>query len=324
MANRGSMMRKGIKLACIGGGTGLSTTLRGLKKYTDNITAIVTVADNGGSSGMLRREMNILPPGDIRNCLLALAETEPMLEQLFQYRFKEGSMEGQNLGNLFIAALTDIYQHFGLAVEKANEVLRVKGKVVPVTLEHIQLKALYEDGTTMIGEHEIVVASKADRKAIVEVELIPKEPEAYSHVIEAIYEADAVILGPGSLFTSIIPNLLVKGVSEALKATQAKVIYVANLMTQPGETDNYTLMDHLKKIEVYLEKGCIDYVIANNAFVDGEVLHHYLEDGAMRVVNDCKDAYLVVEIPIAGVEDREHYIRHDADILARVIIDILE
>jgi uncharacterized cofD-like protein len=205
------------RVTCIGGGTGLSTMLRGLKLFTPELTAIVTVADNGGSSGKIRREMNILPPGDIRNCILALAETEPIMEEIFQHRFREGSLEGQNLGNLFLAALTQIYGSFEQAVEKANEVLRVKGQVLPVTTENVELLATYEDGSQVLGEHEIVYTNKVVRKRIVRVQLVPEQPEAHLKAIEAILKADIIVLGPGSLYTSIIPNLLVKGISEAIK-----------------------------------------------------------------------------------------------------------
>ncbi len=307
-----------MKLACIGGGTGLSTILRGLKKHSDNITAIVTVSDNGGSSGILRREMNMLPPGDIRNCLLALAETEPVFEDLFQYRFKEGSLRGQNLGNLFLAALTDMYQNFGHAVEKANDILRVRGRVLPVTLEDIELEAHFVDGTTLVGETQIVEACKEERKEIKKISLLPANPKVHSHVIDAIEEADIVLLGPGSLFTSIVPNLLVDGVAEALKRTKAKVVYVGNIMTQPGETEGFSLSDHLGVIESYLEPNTIDMVVCNSAHVNGDILKNYLQDGAAFVRNDC-ESYLVIEAPMALVEDKEKHIRHDADVLAEII-----
>jgi uncharacterized cofD-like protein len=243
------MITKNKKIVCIGGGTGLSTMLMGLKQYTNNLTAIVTVSDNGGSSGILRREMNILPPGDIRNCLLALAETQPIMEEIFQYRFSEGSLEGQNFGNLFIAALNGIYGSFEVAVEKATEVLAVKGKVLPVTVENVELCASYKDGSVIVGESEIVIANKMERKEIDKVSLVPRTPKAYNKVLDAILEADIIVLGPGSLYTSIIPNLLVKGITEAIKESQGQLVYVSNIMTQPGETDKYTLNKHINIIE---------------------------------------------------------------------------
>jgi len=312
------------RVVCVGGGTGLSTMLRGLKRHTDELTAIVTVADNGGSSGILRREMNILPPGDIRNCLMALAETEPIMHEIFNYRFSEGSLDGQNLGNLFLAALTGIYGSFEKAVEKANEVLAVKGQVLPVTTENVQLRATYEDGTKITGEHEIVYTNKVVRKKIHEVELVPGSPKAYTKSIEAILKADLIILGPGSLFTSIIPNLLVDGISEAIKSSFATVIYVGNIMTQPGETDTFTLKMHVEEVEKYLGKGVIQYVVANNTAIDNAVEVHYKDDDAIVVENDLNvdTDYNVIETDFAILSKSNGYLRHDAKKLAEIIIEL--
>jgi len=298
--------------------------LRGLKLYTDEITAIVTVADNGGSSGILRREMNMLPPGDIRNCLVALAETEPLMQEVFKYRFKEGSLEGQSLGNLVMAALTDIYGSFEKAIEKTNEVLAVKGQVLPVTTEDVQLKATYEDGSKVVGEHEIVFTNKIVRKKIMNVELIPSEPQAYVKAIEEIYKADVIVLGPGSLFTSIIPNLLVRGISEAIRDSYAKIVYVGNIMTQPGETDNFTLKMHIDAIEEYLGKQVIEYVIANHSILDEDTEVHYREDDAIVVTNDIADDvhYNVIETDFALKTGKDGYIRHDSNRLAEIIIKL--
>ncbi|MBN2221702.1 MAG: YvcK family protein [Vallitaleaceae bacterium] len=313
------------RVVCVGGGTGMSTMLRGLKEYTDEITAIVTVADNGGSSGVLRKEMNMLPPGDIRNCLLALAETEPIMQEVFQYRFQEGSLQGQNMGNLFLAALTDIYGSFERAVEKANEVLAVKGQVLPVTTENVQLKATYEDGTTITGEHEIVYMNKVLRKKIQKVELLPESPKAYTRAIEALKKADIIVLGPGSLYTSLLPNLLVDGISEAIRESLATVVYVGNIMTQPGETDNYTLAMHLESIERCLGKGVIEYIIANRTILDKSVEEHYFEDGAIVVRNDLEDQRYysnVIETDFAILSPNHRYIRHDTKKLAQIIMDL--
>lgn len=310
------------RVACIGGGTGLSTMLRGLKLYTTELTAIVTVADNGGSSGQIRREMNILPPGDIRNCILALAETEPIMEEIFQHRFQEGSLKGQNLGNLFLAALTQIYGSFEKAVEKTNEVLRVKGQVLPVTTVDVELLATYEDGTQVLGEHEIVYTNKVVRKRIEKVALIPEHPEAYSKAIEAILKADIIVLGPGSLYTSIIPNLLVKGISDAIKKSNGTVVYVGNIMTQPGETDKYTLKMHVDAIEDYLGIGVIRYVIANQTELDKDIEGQYLDDEAIVVQNDYynKTDFEIIKTDFAIVSDCTKYLRHDAKRLAEVIM----
>jgi uncharacterized cofD-like protein len=298
--------------------------LRGLKIYTDELTAIVTVADNGGGSGILRREMNMLPPGDIRNCLLALARTEPILHDIFNYRFSEGSLDGQNLGNLFLAALTDIYGSFEKGVEKANEVLAVQGQVIPVTTENIQLGATYEDGSKILGEHEIVYTNKVVRKKISEVELVPPKPEAYFKAIEAILKADIIVLGPGSLFTSIIPNLLVNGIGKAVEQSLGTVVYVGNIMTQPGETDEFTLKMHVDEIEKYLGKNVIECVIANNTKLDKEIEGHYLEDDAIVVKNDLDigENYNIIETNFAILSKCTRYLRHDAKRLAEIIIEL--
>lgn len=312
------------KIVCIGGGTGLSTMLRGIKRYTNNLTAIVAVSDNGGSSGILRREMNMLPPGDIRNCLLALAETEPIMEKVLKYRFTEGSLEGQNIGNLFLAALNGIYGSFELAVEKANEVLAVKGTVLPVTTENVELCAIHDDGSMTIGESEIVIESKIHRKPIKRVNLKPKKPKAYYKAINALEQADIIIVGPGSLYTSIIPNLLVDGISEAICRSTAKKVYVSNIMTQPGETDHYTLKDHLDTLTQYMGQDVIDYLIVNDQPIVDAVLKLYEEDGAKQVIIDVKgnERRKVVRRPLIKVNEKDKYIRHDHNELAKVIMGL--
>ncbi|GMQ60211.1 hypothetical protein AN1V17_46110 [Vallitalea sediminicola] len=317
-----------IKIVTMGGGTGLSTMLRGLKKYTENLTAVVTVSDNGGSSGILRRELDMLPPGDIRNCILALAETEPIMEKVFQYRFTEGSLSGQNFGNLFLAALNGIFGSFEQAIEKTSEVLAVKGKVLPVTTENVELCALFDDLVIIEGESEIVQRCKNDRKNINDVWLQPKNPEPYDKVIDDINEADILVLGPGSLYTSIIPNLLVKDISQVIKKSKPTVIYVSNIMTQPGETDNYNLTDHINVIEKYLGKGIIDYIIVNDQEIPNEILELYIEDGAIPVTYDenlLKDKGIkVLEAPLLKILNGTTLIRHNSDKLAEVIISILK
>ncbi len=326
----GDSMNKEIEssnIVAIGGGTGLSTMLRGMKKYTSNLTAVVTVADNGGSSGILRKEFNMLPPGDIRNCILALAQTEPLLEKVFQYRFSEGSLAGQNFGNLFLAALNNIFGSFEQAVEKTSEVLAVKGKVLPVSMENIQLCAVYEDGTQMIGESEIVSTSKRLRKAIKEISLIPKNPEPYEKALHAIKQAELIILGPGSLYTSIIPNLLIKSIKEAIIESSAKVIYVSNIMTQPGETDGYQLGDHIAVIEKYLGTNQIDYVIINNETIPNTILDRYLDDEA-DIVKYNVNALIhkgihIIEAPVLKIVPEKHLIRHNSEKLADIIVNLV-
>ena len=316
-----------INIVTMGGGTGLSTMLRGLKKYTDNLTAVVAVSDNGGSSGILRRELDMLPPGDIRNCILALAETEPLMKKVFQYRFTEGSLSGQNLGNLFLAALNGIFGSFEKAVEKTSEVLAVKGRVLPVTIENVELCALFDDSLIVEGESQIVQRCKNDRKNIKDIWLNPQNPSPYEKVIESIYEADILILGPGSLYTSIIPNLLVKDIAKAIKNSKPTVIYVSNIMTQPGETDNYNLIDHVNVIEKYLGKGIIDYIIVNNQKIPDEILKLYIDDGAIPVKYEknvlSNKEIRVLEAPLLKILNGTTLIRHNSDKLAEVIISIL-
>ncbi|NDL67189.1 YvcK family protein [Clostridiales bacterium F-3ap] len=320
------MCEDSVKIVCIGGGTGLSTMIRGLKHYTDQLTAVVTVADNGGGSGILRREMNMPPPGDVRNCLLALAETESILEHVFQYRFKDGCMKGQNLGNLFLAALYDMYGGFDVAVEKATEVLAVKGKVLPVTIEDIHLAATYEDGSEIVGEHEIVFVNKIERKRIAEVRLLPGKPKAYRKALEALEEADLIVLGPGSLFTSIIPNLLVEGVCQTIRKGKALVVYVSNIMTQPGETDRYTLKNHVEAMEAYLGTGAIHAVVVNGEPIPEEYLRLYEEDGCTSVEMDLEEGngMRIVSAPLLQISHEKRHIRHDPEELAKVILRVFK
>lgn len=310
------------KIVCVGGGTGLSTLLRGLKLFSEHITAIVTVADNGGSSGQLRREMGILPPGDIRNCVLALAEIEPLMEEVYQYRFSEGSLKGQNLGNLIIAALTDISGSFEKAVEQLSDILAVKGKVLPVTNEKIELMATYADGSRIFGEEEIVYQNKVSRKKIQTIEMLPKTPLANTKAIQALEEADIIVLGPGSLYTSLIPNLLVKGIPEAIRAAKAKVIYIGNLMTQPGETDFYCLSDHIDAIERILGKKAIDIIAIDGNSLSSESLQFYEADDSYPVRNDLQEnsEYNIVSGDLSIADGL--YIRHNPRALAEFILGV--
>ena len=316
------------KIVALGGGTGLSTMLRGLKKWTPNLTAIVTVSDNGGNSGLLREEMNMLPPGDIRNCLVALANTEPIMEKLLQHRFKEGVLEGQNFGNLFLAALSGISGSFEEAVRVTEKVLAITGKVVPVTLEKVDLKADFDDGKQVFGEMQIVAYSKTTKARIKEIVLEPANPEPTPDAIEAIYRADAIVLGPGSLYTSIIPNLLVHDIPKAMKEAKGRVIYISNIMTQPGETIGFGVYDHVKELEHYLGKGVIDTVIVNSQQVPKDWLEKYLEDGADMIGFEPlifkKEKIEVIRAPIMKINEKKKVIRHDSDKLSKIIMDLLK
>lgn len=315
----------GPKIVAIGGGTGMSTMLRGLKEFSSNITAIVTVADDGGGSGVLREDLGILPPGDIRNCILALADTEPIMEKLLQYRFQEGMLKGQSFGNLFLAAMNGISVSFEEAVKKMSDVLAVKGRVLPVSLQNIKLCAELEDGYIICGESKITKRCGEPSGKIRRVFLEPEEVQCLSEVNEAITSADIIILGPGSLYTSIIPNLLVKGVCEALKKSRALKLYVSNIMTQPGETDGYSVLDHIQAIERHSYRGIIDHCIVNTARIPPELMQNYLNDGADIVKVDF-DEIKKHGIGVTGgdfLSIRNNLVRHDAGKLAETIMDLL-
>ncbi len=308
---------KGKKIVVIGGGHGLSSLLRGIKKYTSNITAIVTVADDGGSSGELRKRIGILPPGDIRNCLSALSNDEELITQLFQYRFgEEAGLNGHSLGNLLITALADITGSFEEAVAESGRVLAVQGKVFPSTLHDVRLVAqVYlpdENKEVKVrGESEI---PKKGRK-VKRVWLEPNNPLAYPPTIQAILNADIIIIGPGSLFTSIIPNLLVPDISEAIRVSRALKFYVCNVATQPGETEGYTCGDHIKSVEEILGKGLFDAIVCNDRF-SGR-----LPDDIEYVINEEE---LEKRFPIysANLNDDEAPWRHDSQKLASAIMDL--
>ena len=259
----------------IGGGTGQSVFLRGLKKRTRNITAIVTVADDGGGSGVLREDLGMLPPGDIRNCLLALANIEPTMKEVMQYRFTEGALKGQSFGNLFLAAMNGLYGNFEVALYKMSQIFAITGKVLPVTLNDINLIAKLKNGKIVKGESRIPKEVKDDKTYIERVYLDEQDAVPLDEVINSIENADIIIMGPGSLYTSIIPNLLVNGVVDAIEKSKAPKVYICNIMTQPGETDNYTVGDHIELLNKYLKNRKIDIVIASNTKLKKEIVKKY-------------------------------------------------
>lgn len=311
------------KIVALGGGTGLSHLLRGLKHYSSSITAIVTVADDGGSSGLLRRDLGMLPPGDLRNCIVALSNIEPMMEKLLSYRFDEGCLKGHSFGNLFIAAMNGLYGNFVEAIKRAGDVLAIRGRVLPVTAENVNLRAYLENGDVAFGESKIPLAGMRAASPILRVELVPDTALPCPGVIESIEEADLIILGPGSLYTSIIPNLLVKKVAEAVRAAHAPRLYVCNIMTQPGETDNKTAFDHVKAIIEH--GGAVDYCLVNKGRIDPDILINYHKDGADVVKIDKKrfaDAGIsLIEADVAGIIG--DYVRHDPKKLAYQIARFL-
>lgn len=309
------------RIAAIGGGHGLSAMLRGLKRYTKHITAIVTVADDGGGSGMLREDLGMLPPGDIRNCIMALANTEPTMERLLNYRFTEGSLSGQSFGNLFLAAMNGISGSFDEAVQRMGEVLAITGSVLPVTNQNVYLEAEFDNGSRTLGESKIFYAKKINDCRIRQVRLVPEHPQALQDSIDAIRQADIIVIGPGSLYTSIIPNFLVDGISEAIRSSGAVREYILNIMTQDGETDGYTGEDHVRALLEHAGGDVIDVCIANNAPVPEKWLAPYRQEGVGPIEVDRAG------IEALGVAVREfplcrpgRYIRHDADALSRAIL----
>ncbi|WP_142415147.1 gluconeogenesis factor YvcK family protein [Hathewaya massiliensis] len=316
------LLVKGPKVVVIGGGTGLSNLLRGMKRFTSNITAIVTVADDGGGSGVLRDDLGMLPPGDIRNCILALAHTEPVMEELLQYRFTDGRLKGQSFGNLFLAAMDGISENFMEAVQKVSSVLAVTGKVLPVTLENVKLKARLKNGNIVEGESNIPKEAIKQNSSIERIFIDPKDAIALKEALLAIKDADAIILGPGSLYTSIIPNLLVKEIKEEIHKSSAIKIYISNLMTQQGETEGYATEDHIKAIHSHAGKGIIEYAIVNKGTVDKDLEEKYKDKGATLVKTNKEELeklnIKVVESNLVKVKDG--YIRHDNVRMCRIII----
>ncbi len=315
---------KGPKIVAIGGGTGLSTMLRGLKKYTKNLTAIVTVADDGGGSGVLRQDMGMPPPGDIRNCMESLANVEPVMEQLLSYRFTDGRLQGQSFGNLLLAALNGVTGSFEDAVTQMSGVLAITGRVLPVTSANVQLEAIFENGARVVGESQIFSFKKEQDCRIERVGLIPENPAPTQAAIQAIGEADLILLGPGSLYTSIIPNLLVEGVVDAICQSDALKIYICNIMTQEGETEGYTAADHLEALLTHGTPGMVDICLANSAQVADDLVEKYQqEDAAPLVVDEGRIAGLglkVVEYPLSA--QGAHFARHDSDQLAATIMNL--
>ena len=313
----------GLKIAAIGGGTGLSTMLKGLKLYTQNISAVVTVADDGGSSGILRADYGMLPPGDVRNCVSALADIDPLAGELLNYRFKEGNLKGHSLGNLMLAALNEMSGSFEEAVEKFNRIMGVVGTVYPVTNDNVTLNAVLDNGSIIHGESHIGTHRDGENTGISRVYLEPEKPRAVEQAIDAILGADVVVMGPGSLYTSIIPNLLVDGIVDAMRETDAVKIYVCNIMTQPGETEGYTAADHLSALEKHSYRGIADAMIVNNAIIPEVLRIKYSEEFAGEVIVDSEritDRTALVSGNFLLVKSDK--IRHNFSRLARTIITI--
>jgi uncharacterized cofD-like protein len=318
-------LAQGPRVVVIGGGTGLSTMLRGIKQYTSNIVAIVTVTDDGGSSGRLTRQLNILPPGDIRNCLVALADSENTMTDLFQYRFRgDGAGEGLRdhaFGNLLIAAMCEISNgDFEEAVLQTSKVLNIRGRVLPSTLEHVRLRAEMEDGSVIEGETSIANSPLKIKR----ISLSAGGAEALEEAIESILLADVIVIGPGSVYTSVIPNLLVSGIADALYRSRARKVYICNVMTQPGETDGFGASDHIKAIEAHVPRPIFNYVIVNTGIPTLELLNKYRQTGSILVEADTDRIRAMGYRPIAGnFISQTDVVRHDATLLSEAIMRLL-
>ena len=311
-------LAQGHRIVVIGGGTGLSTMLRGLKAYTSNLVAIVTVSDDGGSSGMLQRHYGVLPPGDIRNCIVALADEETLMTELFQHRFEDAEgLTGHSIGNLLIAAMQDITGDFEQAVKETSKVLAIRGRVLPSTIENVSISAELMDGTTVAGETVIAKSTQPIRR----ISLVPPDVKPLREALDAIKLADAIVIGPGSVFTSIIPNLLVQGIVDAIAASKAVKIYVCNVMTQPGETGGFRASDHVKAIADHAGKRIFQYVLVNKEVPSMRLLEKYQQQGAELVSPDVDAIREMGYKPITGnFISQTDVVRHEPQKLAQAIL----
>ena len=317
-----------MKIVAFGGGTGLSILLRGLKNYTKDISAVVTVADDGGGSGVLREDLGMLPPGDMRNCIIALSDIEPIMIKLMQHRFSDGYLKGQSFGNLFIAAMYEIFGSYEHALKEIGSIFRLSGKVLPMTLQDAQLKAYLENGDCILGEKYIPEYVSKSNTKIDRISLVPDLCRPLEETIEDIKEADVIVIGPGSLYTSIMPNILVEGITSLIAESKADVFYVCNLMTQPGETDNYNVLDHVNAIIKHSGKHMIDYIIANDEKISEELIVNYKYKGAKQVFID-RDQIKQLEgmnikvICSNFVDIRKNYIRHNSDKIGQLLFNFV-
>jgi uncharacterized cofD-like protein len=333
-------MKNGLNIVAIGGGTGLSTLLRGLKTFVggagtwsiSNLGAIVTVTDEGGSSGELRREFGMLPPGDIRNCIVALAEEEQLLSQVFNYRFEaEGPLKGHSLGNLLLTAMTDISGSFDNAILAASNILAIRGAIYPSTLSDVRLRAILEDGSELVGEVAISGSYLGDRRAtprqharIVHLAIDPADAQPVDGAIEAIAAADMIIIGPGSLYTSVLPNLLIKDLADALRSSKALRVYICNVMTQPGETDGYSAEEHLAAIVEHAGL-VVDVMIMNGRRPSEQILASYEKEDAFPVAFDVNAVRDLGVTPFFGdIIAEGNYVRHDSRALADTIFRLYD
>lgn len=314
-------LTRGPAITVVGGGTGLSTMLRGMKYITNNVTAVVAMGDDGGSSGRLRKELGIVPPGDLRNCMTALADQEPLMERLLQYRFKgDTPLAGHCFGNLLIAAMAEAEGGMEEGLKAASEILKVRGRVIPSTLADIQLQAVMTDGTVVTGESKISEAGKH----IKQLRMVPEDAPAAKDAVAAILKADVLIFGPGSLYTSVIPNLVVDGIRQAILESKAIKIYICNVMTQPGETDGYGAYEHVRALIDHMGAQFLDYVIVNDEKISAAQLAPYKEEGAKPVRADMRKlANLGITVVPAHLISKEDLVRHDPAKLSKVLINLI-
>ena len=320
---RRQQLAQGPRIVALGGGTGLSTLLRGLKQYSSNISAVVTVTDDGGSSGRLVQEKSIIPPGDMRNCLVALADAEKTMTDLFQHRFtkESGSLSGHAVGNLLIAALIDqAHGDFEKAIEIASDVLAIRGRVVPSTMDHVRLRAIMENGLEICGETAIVQSSQRIRRIFLD----PDNPTAYKGAVEAIADADLICIGPGSVYTSVIPNLLVKGIAEAIRASEARKVYICNVMTQRGESDAFTASEHIVALQANLDMRLFDSVVVNTGIPSEQALGKYREAKQYLVEADTDRIRAMGYKVLAGdYMNESDLVRHDPMRLAARLVGLV-
>lgn len=314
-----------LRIVAIGGGTGLSTLLRGLKRYARDprlldITAVVTVTDDGGSSGRLRREFDVLPPGDIRSCMVALSEDEALLSQLFRYRFETGrGLKGHSFGNLFLMALTHITGDFALAVKESSEILASAGRIYPATAENVVLEAELDNGKTVQGETRI----SRSRSRIRTIRLVPRNCSPVRETLDAIAQADLITFGPGSLFTSVIPNLLVQGIPQAIRRSSALKAYFVNLMWQPGETIDFRASDHASAIHQHAGSQVLDFVVVNNRKITPKQRRKYAAEQVQPVENDI-DRFEEMSVQVVGANllAQGDAVRHDPAAIAEIAMEL--
>lgn len=316
-------LEKGPRIVAIGGGTGLSSLLLGIKEFTTNITAIVTVSDEGGSSGRLREEFDMLPPGDLRNCLVALADAPVLMRDLFQFRFNRGEgFKGHSFGNLFITAITEVSGgNFDTAIKECSKVLAIRGQVVPASLDKIRLKAEFSDGSITEGEAKIPHQAKRIKR----LSLVPEKPKANPEAIEAIKNADIIVVGPGSLYTSILPNLLIPELAEQIRNSKALKIYVCNVMTQAGETDGFTVSKHVEVLFENTFPKLVDVCVLNSGGVDSEILFRYAQEKSFPVLPDKRRLEKMGLITVEeDFVDKEDLVRHNPQKLAKRIVELYQ